>query len=436
MILLVLLLASLQILHMMLLSRLDDKNAHLRKQKAAKSLQKDMNKLLASMKQALENENVVDAGGSYKVFRSFFNTDTTASANVGATNTNVHTRHNRKENIDATPAKGVTLVSQCSVNHLVHLAALSERWRGPISVAVFATDSQSIADAMNCLLRLYFCVPSMRQDVSIHLVFPLVTSLKTSPKLRPVDSVTCNNEVIQSSEKFVQSRNYAFAKKIKYPNNLLRNVASSHSRTEYVFVIDIDMLPSSNLHSAFTHFAEKHLSGKSRHVSGDRTVFVVPAFELQSGLSVPEDKKTLLDLWKRREVRPFYYEMCWRCQKPTDFEGWRNLSRSAGLSIGYEVEWKDPWEPFYIGPRSVPRYDERFKQYGFNRISQVQSVFDIFHGWGDPLLWVATNAKGKREPVIRMMILKFQFGRVPAQSNKRLRAPSFPKPESYFSSQN
>ena len=32
----------------------------------------------------------------------------------------------------------------------------------------------------------------------------------------------------------------------------------------------------------------------------------------------------------------------------------------------------DPWEPFYISLDPIsPYYDERFQQYGFNRISQV-----------------------------------------------------------------
>lgn len=39
------------------------------------------------------------------------------------------------------------------------------------------------------------------------------------------------------------------------------------------------------------------------------------------------------------------------------------------------VLWKDPWEPFYIVRNNAPLYDERFKQYGYNRISQVCIVY-------------------------------------------------------------
>lgn len=40
----------------------------------------------------------------------------------------------------------------------------------------------------------------------------------------------------------------------------------------------------------------------------------------------------------------------------------------------YTLSWVDPWEPFYIGPHTVHLYDG-FRQYGFNRISQVCIVW-------------------------------------------------------------
>lgn len=38
----------------------------------------------------------------------------------------------------------------------------------------------------------------------------------------------------------------------------------------------------------------------------------------------------------------------------------------------YRASWHEPWEPFYIAETEIiPKFDERFRQYGFNRISQV-----------------------------------------------------------------
>lgn len=73
------------------------------------------------------------------------------------------------------------------------------------------------------------------------------------------------------------------------------------------------------------------------------------------------------------EVRPFYFEMCWKCQKHTDYETWQREPQAPRLAVLFEVLWRDPWEPFYISRNSVPLYDERFRQYGFNRISQVSA---------------------------------------------------------------
>ena len=47
---------------------------------------------------------------------------------------------------------------------------------------------------------------------------------------------------------------------------------------------------------------------------------------------------------------------------------------SVTLSVAYEVKWHDPWEPFYIAPTEVIKYDERFKQVG------KQFVFSLARG--------------------------------------------------------
>lgn len=60
-------------------------------------------------------------------------------------------------------------------------------------------------------------------------------------------------------------------------------------------------------------------------------------------------------------------------QDLTNYEGWLNEPSGSEMAPLFDVIWKDPWEPFFIASNNVPLYDERFKQYGFNRISQVQT---------------------------------------------------------------
>lgn len=110
-----------------------------------------------------------------------------------------------------------------------------------------------------------------------------------------------------------------------------------------------------------------------KRVPASDEVFVLPAFEIRHDRKMPATKSELVQLYQVGEVRPFYEELCPRCQAPTNYSQWVNIHiRGNGpLEVSYTLTWVDPWEPFYIGPRTVPLYDENFKQYGFNRISQV-----------------------------------------------------------------
>ncbi|NWZ88544.1 B4GA1 glucuronyltransferase, partial [Poecile atricapillus] len=103
-----------------------------------------------------------------------------------------------------------------------------------------------------------------------------------------------------------------------------------------------------------------------------RVLFVLPAFEVRAGLRPPASKPELLRLWGAGDARPFYGTLCPRCQAPTDFGRWRTLPPAPRPRVAYEAPWRDPWEPFFVAPaRGVPPFDERFLQYGFNRISQA-----------------------------------------------------------------
>ena len=54
---------------------------------------------------------------------------------------------------------------------------------------------------------------------------------------------------------------------------------------------------------------------------------MLPAFEMKStkASEMPKDKTRLIELLDDGAVRPFYYEICFKCQKPTDYERWRRL---------------------------------------------------------------------------------------------------------------
>ena len=365
--------AILQVLHMTLLSKLEARNAQLQRTRLTKLLHDESLQLYDTMKARIESAQIVDSSGEYKIVNGLFWGEAMQGSNLVAPS--VKRLH---ASLGDTAKVDVTLVTQCSVNLMHHLVALSNHWKGPISVTVFAPDLQAVV-AMEVIVKLYQCVVSVRQNLTIHLVYPFVQAPETIPSFTSSrDFSSCINLEEFLDQKVIKNQNYDLGG-TKYPNNLLRNVAVSNTQTEYIFVIDIDMLPSGNIHQDFIEFADQHSLMAETHVLDDRTAFVVPAFEVLQGVPPPRDKERLLRLWQEGELRPFYSETCWKCQRWTDYDWWRNLTADSHskLQIAYELEWKDPWEPFYIGPRTAPRYDERFKQYGFNRISQVSHIFNM-----------------------------------------------------------
>ena len=57
---------------------------------------------------------------------------------------------------------------------------------------------------------------------------------------------------------------------------------------------------------------KKGLFRKNRRY--DKTVFVIPVFEAKEAVSPPLNKAQLLSLIETGEVRPFYAQICPKCQ--------------------------------------------------------------------------------------------------------------------------
>ncbi|XP_057712296.1 beta-1,4-glucuronyltransferase 1 [Corythoichthys intestinalis] len=347
-----LLVALLQLLYLSFLSKFHGKQQRSRYSElfpgsgpggggAAHSSEKNSRK--ERLRYSLSSGGIFDHSGQYRVYKNLIQSDWTGP-NV------------------------LTLATHTSLSNLHHLSDLAERWRNPISVAVFA-HGQDVRLATALLYALGVLCPRVQALVDFHLVclsgetasFPQQDHLHFAG-LDDCAAVFSRLEAHRS-----RYENYALGVNVSYPNNLLRNVARGGTEASYVLVIDIDTVPSADLHQQFSAMVA------GRQPAPDR-VFVLPAFEIRHTRKMPATKAELVRLYQVGEVRPFYEELCPRCQAPSNYSRWVNghVSEPPGaLEVAYTLTWVDPWEPFYIGPRDVPLYDENFKQYGFNRISQA-----------------------------------------------------------------
>lgn len=270
---------------------------------------------------------------------------------------------------------------------------------------------------------------------TVHLIYPLgfdTFSVKLPDiNLYNLSCLTLSHQLSSLRKHKDEFKVYGEDNGVQYPVNLLRNVARKNAETNYVLVLDIDLIPSRSLRNDFLQFIKQNknkvkLKDDTMINLDDRIAFVLPTYEMDVNVdnlhntyedeekdkndefennndefrqfkdhlgmnlgnivgknfgtnTIPTNRSSLLNLVRKKLIRPFYYELCFKCQKSTNYELWQTAENDDRLNALFEIFFQDPYEPFYIAMNSdsLPYYDERFKQYGFNRISQVCNLHVI-----------------------------------------------------------
>lgn len=284
----------------------------------------------------------------------------------------------------------VTIATHCSYYNLRYLPNMVNSWRGPISVSIFTSNPTKVWLLMKLFRK---CSMKIRYFVDFHVVVPFfglkytkIDDLRHAEPnilnlLQHLDVKFHKNMVCYNLDALMDSfhdieKNYELNDFLEYPNNMLRNVAWENSKTNFVTNIDIDLLTSDGAHEmlkSFLRIARKQSRKKA---------FVVPVFEIDDGYysqhkkTFPVSKPELLKLIRNKVTRPFYSEVCPRCQACTRYADWYECGYDddeLGI-VNYDYHLKAPCEPFMILPATAPKFDERFYQYGYNRMSHVCEV--------------------------------------------------------------
>ncbi|CAG0907308.1 unnamed protein product, partial [Darwinula stevensoni] len=242
--------------------------------------------------------------------------------------------------------------------------------QGPISLAVFTSTPANA----NATLRVIACLreihPVVSENVTFHLVFPVrLTADEPDVQTQAFEEKLPCRSVLAAVAAAQNARTNYARRDVQYPHNLLRNVGRRAARTEFVFVVDADFLPDPGMREDFLRFAKRERLF-SLEAARQKIAYVVPAFEAREGVAVPRNKSELLDLWDGGLIRPFYAAISSLTQGPTDYQRWRRLPPTEGIAVAYEIQWQYMYEPFVIVRNSAPLFDERFRQYGWDRVSQ------------------------------------------------------------------
>ncbi len=210
----------------------------------------------------------------------------------------------------------ISLVTQLSFDRIHMLIRLLELWEGPVSATIYMDESQ----VLHLMVLIHNTPMFQRTNFALHVVYKKGDFL--------------------------------------YPVNFLRNIAWNYSTTPYIFINDVDLMPSSDLYI--------RLKDALRPTLRVNSVYVIPAFEtLIKDLQLPSSKQSLQHYVSDKQVSPFKWHSHKIGHEPTDYKKWFQATEP------YEVRWKEWYEPYIVVHHNATRFDERFAGYGENKVSHI-----------------------------------------------------------------
>ena len=208
----------------------------------------------------------------------------------------------------------VCLATQSSLEKLQSLVQVAHHWSGPISAAVFAAGDEYP------LLQLYIsflrrCFPVVRDRVSFHLAYPKdLPPLQTLPNFPSKLNLDCRRPeaALTGLVRLRKSETVKWRTKFPYPQNHLRNLARRNCQTSYVFLTDVDIIPSARLAEGLDVFL-------SNVKCTNLCAYVIPTYELDERVNFPRNKTDLIRLAKKGLARPLHHKVFIYNQYATNF---------------------------------------------------------------------------------------------------------------------
>lgn len=188
--------------------------------------------------------------------------------------------------------ESVTYTTHADFTFLDNLQPLVERWRGPISLALYAPGSD-FAATLASIRYLRKCeLPLIYEYVTFHVYF----EAKHLPKVIPKPSVAAHFDSIDCRQpapwvNVSVNSLYRSHKKLLYPVNVGRNVARDAAQTHYLLASDIELYPSPGIINAFLEMVLRQ-DAPLRH--SKPKVFPLSLFEVESYVSPPNTKLGLV----------------------------------------------------------------------------------------------------------------------------------------------
>lgn len=209
----------------------------------------------------------------------------------------------------------VCLATQSSLEKLFSLVQVSLHWEGPISAAVFAAGDDELNLLLLYIVYLRSCYNEIKDRVNFHLVVPKTRMPKeVMLDMSNFARMDCSRpeETLQQLLKERTSASSKWRIKNPYPQNHLRNIARKNCQSDYVFLTDVDIIPSFHLAPELDKFLRQ---AKCKGLCA----YVIPTYELDDRVRFPPNKTELVRLATKGLARPFHHKVFIYNQFATNF---------------------------------------------------------------------------------------------------------------------
>lgn len=216
--------------------------------------------------------------------------------------------------VELSQAYRVCLAMQSSVEKLHSLVQAAHHWTGPVSVALYAAGDEEFEALQKYLVYLRRCYEPIRERVAFSLAVPRLRAPKKQPReFQLPEVVDCAKPEATLNELMNGISNEQTNWRIRnvYPQNHMRNLARKNCQSDYVFLTDVDIVPSFNLTGTLDDFL--------RTDACDKCAYVIPTYELDSRVRFPQNKTELVRLARKGLARPFHQKVFIHNQFATNF---------------------------------------------------------------------------------------------------------------------
>uniref|UniRef100_A0A6A7G596 Beta-1,4-glucuronyltransferase 1-like n=1 Tax=Hirondellea gigas TaxID=1518452 RepID=A0A6A7G596_9CRUS len=259
-------------------------------------------------------------------------------------------------------SKSITYTTHADYTYLANLVPLTARWRGPISLGIYAP-GEDFENALSTIMYLREC--SRSKNIKNFVTFHFIYHTDHMPKQIPSQYMLWNRETNCSMDlhTWTNVTTYRRRKEIMYPLNIVRNVARRAATTYFVCASDIELYPSVNFIPEFFKMLKKPDISNTTVPK----VFAFAVFEVNKTESPPETKPELLKLLAKNAAVSYHKYVCNFCHKIPHYKDWVKAPVNPGISIlaaGKRLGAFKKWAPFYVGTNKEPIYDERLSWEG------------------------------------------------------------------------